>query len=314
MRVLLANDSSQHSKAAADYLLSLPFREPIDLEIVSAVVPPMMIDSGTMLMPTDLGLFIDEECEAAKERVEQTAAELSGPVHSLHTHVPVGSPTTELLKVAQDSDSDLIVLGAVGHSGLERVLLGSISDYVATHSETSTLIVRPQRDSSTPPALRKIVIALSGRPQDQRMIDWLGQFNWDASIEVHLVRVLQVSSFYRQDIRQKATEFWTKYLKNAHEHMLGMETAVQQMGLDTEIHLVEGDHIGETLVDYADEHGVDLMMIGDSDSGLLTRVFLGSTSRYVLRHSHCSVLIVRDKHDHRVAKQEAAAKAHATTS
>ncbi|WP_236621969.1 universal stress protein [Novipirellula maiorica] len=312
MRVLLANDSSQHSKAAADYLLSLPFRRPIDLDIVSAVVPPMMIDSGTMLMPTDLGLFIDEECEAAKQRVQQTATGLNGPVHSLQTHVPVGSPSTELLNVAEETDADLIVLGAVGHSALQRVLLGSISDYVATHSGTSTLIVRPLRESSQAPSLRKIVIALSGRPEDQRMVDWLRPFKWAGGIEVHLVRILHINSFYRQDIRQKASEFWTDYLKQANAHMLGLESAIQEMGLDTETHLVEGDHIGETLVEYADEHGGDLMMIGDSDSGLLTRVFLGSTSRYVLRHAHCSVLIVRDKHDHREATQEAAAKAHAS--
>ncbi|MFK7819747.1 MAG: universal stress protein, partial [Planctomycetaceae bacterium] len=69
-------------------------------------------------------------------------------------------------------------------------------------------------------------------------------------------------------------------------------------------------HVGEGLIDYAERHGCDLVMAGGSDSGLLTRIFLGSTSRYVLRHARCSVMIVRDKHD-RESAHEAAAQRNA---
>lgn len=306
MRVLLANDASAHSHAASEYLLALPFRKPIDLDILSAVALPMLIDSGSMGAPVDLSDFISEECDAAKARVEKTADELSGPVHSVHTHVPVGPPSSELLNFAEQTNADLVVLGAVGHSALDRVLLGSVSDYVATHSDISTLIVRPQRDSDVPPSLEKIVIALSGSREDHRMVDWLRQLNLKPNVEVHLVRILRLETLYRQDIRQKASEYWGQFVKAAESQVLDLETQLQSMGLDTETHLVEADHVGEALIDYAETHGCDLVITGDSDSGLLTRVFMGSTSRYVLRHSTCSVLVVRDKEDRDRAKQEAA--------
>ena len=306
MRVLLANDSSPHSKAAADYLLSLPFRKPIDLEIVSAVAPPVMFDSEAVSLPADLGIFIDDECRAARERVKKAAEELGGPVHSVHTHVPLGPPATELLALAEQTDADLIVLGAVGHSALQRVLLGSVSDYVSTHSDTTTLVVRPPRESIFQPELNKIVIALSGRPEDERMVAWLRDIKFRSNVEIHLVRILQLPTFYRHDLKQKASEYWETFVKEAQSQILQIETSVQQMGLTTETHLVDADHIGEAIIDYAEEHGCDLIMTGDSDSGLLTRVFLGSTSRYVLRHAQCSVLIVRDKEDRRTAKEMAA--------
>ena len=298
MHVLLANDSSSHSKAAADYLIQLPFRKPIDLEVVSVVAPPMIIDSGTAIgISPDVSVFITEECEAARARVERTADQLGGPVHSVHTHVPVGSPSGELLSLAKQTGADLIVLGAVGHSALERVLLGSVSDYVATHSDTSTLVVRPARDSSPPPALNKIVVALSGNPDDERMIDWLRCLKLHSSVELHLVRILQLHTSYRQDIREQASDFWRSLTKHAEAQILDLETKAQAMGLNTETHLVESSHVGEALVDYSEEHGCDLIITGDSDSGLLTRLFLGSTSRYVLRHTRCSVLIVRSASD-----------------
>ncbi|QEG40560.1 universal stress protein [Roseimaritima ulvae] len=305
MRVLLANDASPHSRAAAEYLLAVPFRRPIDLDVACAVSPPLMVDTG-LGIPVDLHDFIEEERQAVQQRVEETAEQLGGPVHSVHTHVPVGPASSELLELAEGTGADLIVLGAVGHSAMDRVLLGSVSDYVATHSDVSTLVVRPKRDSELPPSLQKIMLALSGSPEDDRMLQWLRCLKLNPGVEVHLVRILRLDKFYRHDIRQKASAYWQSFVNAAQTQILDFETKLQDMGLNTETHLVEAEHIGEALIDYAEQHGCDLMMTGDSDSGLLTRVFLGSTSRYVLRHAQCSVMIVRDKSDRQAAKRAVA--------
>ncbi len=312
MRVLLAQDSSPHSQAALEYLLKIPFRKPIDVDIVSAVTPPLILDSGMGEMPVDLIAFLDEERDTVKRRVEALADQLrksasgtGSSLHSVQTHVAVGSPANEILQYAEESRDELIVLGAVGHSALDRVILGSVSDYVATHSDASTLIVRPSRNSESPPALEKIQIALSGRPEDQRMVEWLRQLNLRPSVQVHLVRILRLDTFFRQDIREKASLFWKSFVKDAQQQILEFESQLQSMGLDTETHLVESGHVGEALINYAETHGIDLMITGDSDSGLVTRVLMGSTSRYVLRHARCSVLTVRDKEDRAKAKREA---------
>lgn len=319
MRVLLANDASQHSRAAADFLLALPFRKPVELDIASIITPPMMADIRMGGMPIDLSNFIEEERQTVLARVEETANRLRDgargkSLHSVSTHVPVGPPANELLNLAEQADSELVVIGAVGHSALERVLLGSVSDYVATHGDVSTLVVRRSSESNVPPSLRKIVVALSGSPEDQRMIDWLANLHLHTNVEVHLVRILQLDTLYRQDIRQKASDSWGIFVKQAQQQILDLETQLQTLNLNTETHLVESDHVGEGLIDYAERHDCDLIMTGDSDSGLLTRVFLGSTSRYVLRHATCSVLIVRDKDERVQVKQALATGAHAEPS
>jgi len=76
---------------------------------------------------------------------------------------------------------------------------------------------------------------------------------------------------------------------------------------NSETHLVERGHVGQALVDDAENRGCDLIMTGDSDSGLLTRVMIGSTSCCVLGHAKCSVLIVRDK-DERVKEKRSVAE------
>lgn len=53
-----------------------------------------------------------------------------------------GSPAPTILKVAGDEHVDCIVIGTVGMSAVERVLLGSVSSKVSHHATCPVLLVR----------------------------------------------------------------------------------------------------------------------------------------------------------------------------
>jgi nucleotide-binding universal stress UspA family protein len=53
-----------------------------------------------------------------------------------------GDPKSKILDVAEEWQADLIVLGSHGRKGLNRFLMGSISDAVARHARCSVEIVR----------------------------------------------------------------------------------------------------------------------------------------------------------------------------
>ena len=55
----------------------------------------------------------------------------------------LGRPEYAILEAAGRERSDLVVVGSRGLSGVARVLLGSVSEYVATHAHCSVLVVRP---------------------------------------------------------------------------------------------------------------------------------------------------------------------------
>jgi nucleotide-binding universal stress UspA family protein len=56
-------------------------------------------------------------------------------------------------------------------------------------------------------------------------------------------------------------------------------------------HVVEG-HSGRTIVEYANEHNHDLIVIASHRPGL-EDYFLGSTASHVVRHASCAVHVVR---------------------
>jgi len=57
-------------------------------------------------------------------------------------HVREGDPAHTIIDVASENGADLIVVGAHGHTGLRRFMLGSVASKLAHHSPASLLIVR----------------------------------------------------------------------------------------------------------------------------------------------------------------------------
>ncbi len=86
-----------------------------------------------------LGKIVDEETEHIQHWIGDIATETGG---ELTIHVQRGDPRNEIIHLAEHFDVDLVVLGSVGRSRLDRLLLGSVSSYVVEHSPISTLVVR----------------------------------------------------------------------------------------------------------------------------------------------------------------------------
>lgn len=54
----------------------------------------------------------------------------------------VGTPTAEILSLAENWQPSMIVMGSHGRTGLERMILGSVSFYIASHAPCSFTIVK----------------------------------------------------------------------------------------------------------------------------------------------------------------------------
>jgi nucleotide-binding universal stress UspA family protein len=57
-------------------------------------------------------------------------------------HAREGDPANTIIDVAAEQKADMIVVGAHGHSGLRRFMLGSVSSKLSHHAPSSLLIVR----------------------------------------------------------------------------------------------------------------------------------------------------------------------------
>ena len=62
------------------------------------------------------------------------------------------------------------------------------------------------------------------------------------------------------------------------------------------------DPPGASVVKFADENGVDLIIAGSRGHGVIRRTILGSVSDYIVHHSHVPVLICKHKDEHHKVK------------
>lgn len=59
-----------------------------------------------------------------------------------HPIVRKGKAGDEIIKVSQEIKADIIILGTVGRSGLERLLAGSTAEYVVRHAQCPVLTMK----------------------------------------------------------------------------------------------------------------------------------------------------------------------------
>jgi nucleotide-binding universal stress UspA family protein len=58
------------------------------------------------------------------------------------THMKQGHAGSEIVTLADKEKTDLVIVGSHGKSQADRLLIGSVSTYVVTHSKVTTMVVR----------------------------------------------------------------------------------------------------------------------------------------------------------------------------
>lgn len=79
----------------------------------------------------------EEEAQKILNRIEELASEENVSVNTMLLH---GNPSEEIIK--QANKDDMIVMGGKGHSTLNQILLGSVSEKVIHHSDSTIMIVK----------------------------------------------------------------------------------------------------------------------------------------------------------------------------
>ena len=145
MKILLAIDDSKFSQAAMQALASQVRAQDAEV-LVLEVVEPLLYSTPPQMAPwyaPEIGLRLKEEVNHAEETVDHAVEELRKAGFSrVESRVVEDEIRAGILNVAKEWHADLIVLGSHGRKGIQRFLLGSVSEAVARHAPCSVEIVR----------------------------------------------------------------------------------------------------------------------------------------------------------------------------
>ncbi|MGP8051257.1 MAG: universal stress protein [Desulfobaccales bacterium] len=87
--------------------------------------------------------FQEEAVAAANRKMAATVKEHFGKFHKLESRVLTGDPAAKIMELAKKEKIDLIIMGAHGRKGLERVFFGSVADEVVTGAPCPVLTIHP---------------------------------------------------------------------------------------------------------------------------------------------------------------------------
>jgi len=125
-RIMVATDGSRYGDAATLVAAAVAKGKSYPLTAVSAVVASHSAERRS-------------EAEAAVQRVKDglvgSGIEVSGIVEE-------GRPEQVIIAKARETGADLIVMGTHGRTGMDRILLGSVSERVIGQAECPVLLVR----------------------------------------------------------------------------------------------------------------------------------------------------------------------------
>jgi nucleotide-binding universal stress UspA family protein len=144
MKILLAIDDSKFSKAALQSVLALAPPKGTQVRVLHVIEPPsVLVARGMGGYSANLRMVWEAQRKNGQELVERFAKELVRAGFKVTTSIIQGEPRSKVVDVAKKWHADLIVLGSHGRRGLERFLMGSVSEAVVHHAPCSVQVVRP---------------------------------------------------------------------------------------------------------------------------------------------------------------------------
>jgi nucleotide-binding universal stress UspA family protein len=149
-RILFATDGSETAALATSSIAGRPWPEGTEVRVFSVVeffLPRMQaLFEPPFIQSEQVETLRADAMKHAQEAVTSAAGVIAaaGLKVSESVSVLLGGPKKVILEEATEWGADLIVLGSHGRHGIDRFLMGSVSEGVATHADCSVEVIRSQ--------------------------------------------------------------------------------------------------------------------------------------------------------------------------
>ena len=198
---------------------------------------------------------------------------------------------TAIHRTADAQDADLVVMGAHGHGGVRRYILGSVSESVIRTSRCPILAVKEDTEQAAR-EIRRLVVATDFSGHATHAIDFAVGVALDLGARIDLMHAFTIPVHHFSPYGVAPTDSLVQQLlESARSALARNEESVKRRGVEVTSHLLTAS-ASQAIADFADERGADVVVMGTRGNAGLRHVFLGSVAERTLRLSPCSVLVV----------------------
>lgn len=293
-RILFATDFSPWARRAEDYACSLACSWKASLTVLSVAEFPPGLNPD---YPVNRQYLAELLTTASSQVADlKSRAERRGIV--VTTRVATGIPSEEVITAARAEDSDLIVVGTRGKTGLVHVLLGSTAERVIRRAPCPVLTVRTEQADtaednslSKPITLERILVPVDFSDCSLNALEYAVVVAQQAKASLLMLHVLEPVSygldftFSQSSARQSQVSIWTKRLEE-------LASSYQRSHVPMESRLLGGVP-ADSILGTARNQPCDLIVMGTHGRRGISHTISGSVAEAVLRKAVCPVLAVR---------------------
>ncbi|MFU8868342.1 universal stress protein [Natronococcus sp.] len=274
--ILIPTDGSEGALVGAKWGIALASRTGADVHVLSVVEArddPMAFDDETL---PRLEASAADAVEAVVELAREANEELD-----VTTTVGRGTPFQSIREYATRREIDVVALGTKGRTGLDRFLLGSVTENVLRTARTPVLAVPPAADVAAVDdvAFDRLLLPTDGSDGAAIAADWGIALAARLDAMVHALYSTDTSPFSGAREPGDLLEALERRGKEAVE---AVRERAGDAGVDVSGSIATGS-AADVIITYAADHGVDLIVMGTHGRTGIGQWFLGSVTENVVR-------------------------------
>jgi nucleotide-binding universal stress UspA family protein len=267
-KILLATDGSENTTQATQAAVDILRRRGSEIHLIH-VWHDVHTPHAHGFVKSELRRQGREILDKEVKRIEEQGGTVT------RSHLREGRTFEEVLKLGDEIEADLLVVGSRGHRGLRRMLVGSHSEDIVHHAHRPVLVVRRGEDV-WPPA--RIVVG-DDFSEDARKA---------AELAANLGKLLDARMLVLHAVPRLPQASGEAVNAKLEDRTGELEDILQQR---PQTRIVAGDS-AEVLIEAAQEgEGPTLVAVGSRGLGPVGRLRLGSVSTKVIRAGLGAVLV-----------------------
>ncbi|MBI3656666.1 MAG: universal stress protein [Acidobacteria bacterium] len=298
-RLLVATDLCPNHGPALKYAISLARRYDADL-FIQHIIPDLFTRFPHWATIIDVGQAQQQMHESVSAQLRQWVPESMRAELEIKEIVGKGSPADEIIRFAAENAIDLIIIGTRTRKRTESAFLGSVTERVIRGAPCPVLTIPPHSTEAAVPAdiihpiqLRAILFPTDFSNYSQRALDYAIALSDEYNSKLILLSVVEYANAIQYEMeRANLAHNINAIIRWSEMQLNKIIPADLGKRLRCEMQVLQGSPYQEILK-AADDHHVDLIVMGAHGWSAIRRFFLGTTTEKVIRQASCPVLTVK---------------------
>ncbi len=284
-KILLATDGSEYSEGAVQEAIKLAKKCASKLTALSVVDTNPEFDA---LAPQ----IMEKKEKTARQNLDAVQARARQEGVDCDTIVREGEESYKyIVDEALKNKSTMIVMGRRGRTGLQRLMMGSVTARVIGHAPCSVLVVPKAAQLE----FKRIVVATDGSKYSVAAASeavGLAKRNGSALTVISVVPselTTPTDIDFTVNQRELIAE---KEMHEAEKNAKAVKEAAQKEGVEVKAFVLSGKP-SEAIIQTAQEKNADFIVLGSHGRTGVEKFLMGSVAERVIVLSACPVLVVK---------------------